>query len=66
MIRGFRNSPAAPMPNDAKQARAALLSHWLGVMEAIVIDDESAVTVIGIDFQGPLVELDVASRCQLE
>jgi len=54
------------MPNDAKQARAALLSHWLGVMEAIVIDDESAVTVIGIDFQGPLVELDVASRCQLE
>jgi len=54
------------MPNDAKWARAALLLHWLGVVEATVIDDESAVTVIGIDFQGPFVELDVAPRCQLE
>ena len=66
MIRGFRNSPAVSMPNDAKWARAALLLHWLGVVEATVIDDESAVTVIGIDFQGPFVELDVAPRCQLE
>ena len=54
------------MPNDAKQARAALLLHWLGVVEATVIDDELAVTAIDMDFQGSFVELDVAPRCHLE